>query len=279
MENKIPLSLISLLSEVFPRHYSASQLSGLFMNCDFELLGGQYDSKSGKMQKTFAQINNQSSNPLKVLGEFISVFMERDDEYASKEDQDSIKKALAKYGLEYRLGKIAPINGLNAGMSAEEEAFLLIDFANVQFVELGQSYADALNQRLSEMRICINNNAPLSAVFMAGSTLEGILMSLAIQNPQTFNQAAQSPKGKDGQVLPFTDWTLANLIDTSHALGYLREDVKKFSSALRDFRNYIHPREQVAASFNPDMHTAKICLQMLCATISNLNDRNLVKES
>jgi hypothetical protein len=106
--------------------------------------------------------------------------------------------------------------------------------------------------------------------------LEGVLISLAESKPKEFNEAPQSPK-REGSVLPFPQWTLANWIDVSYGLGYLREDVKKFSHALRDFRNYIHPREQVKRSFNPDMHTAKICSQTLYATIDDLSKRGLLK--
>ena len=68
-------------------------------------------------------------------------------------------------------------------------------------------------------------------------------------------------------VLKFQDWTLNNLIDVAKEVGFLNEDVKKFSHSLRDFRNYIHPRLQADAKFNPDEHTAKICFQVLKAAI------------
>jgi hypothetical protein len=29
---------------------------------------------------------------------------------------------------------------------------------------------------------------------------------------------------------------------------------------LKDFRNYIHPRQQAAQAFNPDKHTAEISI-------------------
>ncbi len=162
----------------------------------------------------------------------------------------------------------------------EEETFLSTKFDTDKLASCGlsPSYADALNQRMLEMKICTQYNAPLSVILMAGSTLEGILLSLAIQEPKQFNEVIQSPK-KDGKVLPFSEWSLANLIDVCGALKYLREDVKKFSIVLRDFRNYIHPREQVAANFNPDIHTAKICLQVLKATILDLSKKDLIKDN
>ena len=55
------------------------------------------------------------------------------------------------------------------------------------------------------------------------------------------------------------------------SLDLVGEDVKKFSHALRDFRNYIHPFQQMASQFNPDQHTAKICWQVLQAAITQLS--------
>ena len=62
-----------------------------------------------------------------------------------------------------------------------------------------------------------------------------------------------------------------NFIKRFSELGFLKEDVKKFSHALRDFRNYIHPYQQAASGFNPDIHTAKICWQVLKAAIFQLS--------
>ncbi len=64
---------------------------------------------------------------------------------------------------------------------------------------------------------------------------------------------------------------LAQLIDVSHDIGLIKKDVKKISHAVRDFRNYIHPNEQMNADFSPDLHTAKICLQVLYAAIADLD--------
>jgi hypothetical protein len=47
-------------------------------------------------------------------------------------------------------------------------------------------------------------------------------------------------------------------------------DVKKFSHGLRDFRNFIHPHEQMASGFTPDQHTAEICFQVLKAALATL---------
>jgi hypothetical protein len=51
-----------------------------------------------------------------------------------------------------------------------------------------------------------------------------------------------------------------------------RSDTQKFSHSLRDFRNYIHPFEQMSSGFNPREHTAKICLQVLKAAIYEISE-------
>lgn len=85
---------------------------------------------------------------------------------------------------------------------------------------------------------------------MTGSTLEGILLGIASKNPGVYNQAKSAPKDNNtGKVKTFNDWTLNNFIDTSCEIGYLKEDVRKFSLVLRDFRNYIHPFQQMSIGF------------------------------
>ena len=91
-----------------------------------------------------------------------------------------------------------------------------------------------------------------------------------LANPQRFNQAPNSPKDMAGKVKPFPEWSLVQFIDVACELGYLKLDVKKFSHALRDFRNYIHPYQQLSSRFAPDQHTARICLQVLKAGIASL---------
>ena len=63
---------------------------------------------------------------------------------------------------------------------------------------------------------------------------------VASRIPKVFNQAKSSPKDQNGKVKSFDFWSLSDLINVGFETGYLGLDVKKFSHALRDFRNYIH---------------------------------------
>ena len=119
----------------------------------------------------------------------------------------------------------------------------------------------------------LKQKTPLSVVLLCGSTLEGILLGFAIGDVQSFNQATSSPKHKQtGKVLQLQEWSLNSLIDVAHELKLIDLDVKKHSHSLRDFRNYIHPFEQMSAGFSPTEHTAKISFQVLKAAIAQLSE-------
>ncbi|MDB5281068.1 MAG: hypothetical protein JWO06_143 [Bacteroidota bacterium] len=159
-----------------------------------------------------------------------------------------------------------------------EDIFLNQEFKSISLDQLGLEarVTEVINTRFDEIKICLKNKASLSVIFLAGSSLEGVLLGIATSFPKAFNTAKTAPQ-KDGKVKMFHDWSLSNLIDTAHELGLLKEDVRKFSHALRDFRNYIHPLQQVGSGFHPDDHTARICWQVLMAAIHQLsNNRQLL---
>ena len=95
-------------------------------------------------------------------------------------------------------------------------------------------------------------------------------LGAAQKEPARFNRAAASPKANDGKVKHFPDWSLAQFIDVACEIDLLKPDVKKFSHGLRDFRNYIHPYEQMVSRFTPDEHTAKLCFQVLKAALASV---------
>ena len=156
----------------------------------------------------------------------------------------------------------------------EADEFLKQDYKQISIDSLGlsESITKVLQQRFDEIKACLSK-APLAAIFLCGSTLEGILLGIATNNPQKFNAAKASPKiGENGQVKKFQEWTLSDLINVARETGFIREDVKKFSHSLREFRNYIHPYEQAIQNFSPDEHTTKICWQVLMAAISQISE-------
>jgi hypothetical protein len=166
------------------------------------------------------------------------------------------------------------LSGKRVDPVQSETAFLGVDFSSVSLssAKVEPSVLPILESRLAEATRCLQAGAPLAVIFMCGSILEGLLLGLACTEPQKFNAAPNSPKDRTTQkVRSFHDWRLAELIDVACEVGYLKLDVKKFSHALRDFRNYIHPHQQMSSGFSPDKHTAEICMQVLKEAIASLS--------
>lgn len=163
--------------------------------------------------------------------------------------------------------------GIEVGEEEPEKQFLKQDFGKISIskVPIDSNLIPILESRLTEANQCLQGNSPLAVIFLCGSILEGILLGFALQKPREFNQASNSPKDKSGKVKLFHEWSLSEFIDVACELGFLKLDVKKFSHGLRDFRNYIHPYQQMASKFQPDKHTAEICLQVLKAALASLS--------
>lgn len=166
-------------------------------------------------------------------------------------------------------------NRNTASVIKEEVEFLnkKFDSANIKSLNLTTTMENVVQQRLDEIKKCLDNNIALGAIFLIGSTLEGLLIDVAKRNPENFNKSKLAPKDSDGNIKKFKDWSLNSLIDVAHETNFIGLDVKKFSHSLRDFRNYIHPEEQVAQNFNPDKNTAILAYHVLLAAMEDLNKR------
>ena len=139
-----------------------------------------------------------------------------------------------------------------------EEYFLKQNFEEIDWkkLDLESQLQSILQQRIEEIQKTLRAKAPLSVIFLCGSILEGLLLDIASKHPKLFNESTSAPKN-NGKVMAFPKWNLQSFIDVAYEIGLLSLDIKKYILSLRDFRNYIHPRQQIISNFFPDTHTAK----------------------
>jgi len=154
----------------------------------------------------------------------------------------------------------------------EEFISIKVEALNLAKLPIENSLIPIIKSRMDEIENCLNAKSPLATIFLCGSVLEGILFAIASKNMKDFNMANASPK-KDEKVKPFSEWSLKDYVDVSKELGYIDEDVKKFSHVVQDFRNYIHPYQQMAQQFNPSIETAKLCVQVVKIAIQQITNR------
>ena len=156
------------------------------------------------------------------------------------------------------------------------EDFLKVKISNLNISKLPieSCLHPIIETRMKEIDKCIENQVPLGCIFLCGSVLEGLLSAIAMKSPAEFNSAKASPKERDSvKVKSFDKWTLENYIAVAYELGYIKEDVKRFSHEVQNFRNYIHPYQQYFQKFNPTIDTAQLCAQVVKMAINQIAER------
>jgi hypothetical protein len=129
---------------------------------------------------------------------------------------------------------------------------------------------DELEKRWREAQRCAHVEAYTAAVIMMGSILEGLLLARAQQSVSTAFQSARAPRDKTGKSPAIHDWNLSTLIDVAVDVGWLKTDRGKFSHALRDSRNVVHPWQAVMSRANFDQATCKTSWHVLDASVEDL---------
>lgn len=129
---------------------------------------------------------------------------------------------------------------------------------------------EELNRRWREAQKCVHVEAFTSAVILMGSILEGLLLARAQQSASVAYQSGRAPKDKSGSVLAIPNWTLNSLIDVATDVGWVKMDRGKFSHALRESRNVVHPWQAVASRADFDAATCKTSWNVLDASVEDL---------
>ena len=247
--------------------YSDSTYGEFFGRHKVNIHGRKYQTYGTSKAKKMRAFWEQESDVLvgQVLSEMLDSYEAYCELNGSKVDTLVLDKAR---------GIVERLTGKPQKAKATEtvEGFLDREFVipNIQRLPVEQAVMPIIERRLDEARKTLAAGAYLSVVMLCGSILEAVLLGKAQREPVLFNSSKASPKTADGKVRQFHDWTLAHFIDVASELGVLKLDVQKFSHGLRDFRNYIHPYQQMISGFTPDEHTAKVCFQVLKAALASV---------
>lgn len=117
----------------------------------------------------------------------------------------------------------------------------------------------------------MNAEAYLAATIIMGSMLEGMLLAVLQKFPREGNTCKAAPiDPRTSKVKYFADWSLSDMINVAHEAGWIDLDVKKFSHSLREFRNLIHPYQQMVVKAFPDKDTCEISWLVVQAAANDL---------
>ena len=197
----------------------------------------------------------------RVLGDLLERRLLKAPDGVKPQELERYTSILARFGVERP----------RASPAASPEADLLRSvFRPELFARLPGEPAmgAALVSRMEEAHRCIEAEAYLSAVILCGSVLEGMCLGFGLQHPERVNRAFGAQYNRT--VPQFHEWKLREWIDVLARLGDLSRNVSEFGHALRDFRNYVHPAEQLANRFSPDRRTALIGFHVVVAALEDL---------
>ncbi len=127
-----------------------------------------------------------------------------------------------------------------------------------------------LEARWAEAQRCMAAEAYLATVLLLGSILEGALLVVIKARPADANRSAKSPRDAAGKPKPFREWSLHDCIEVACERGWLRGDRLRFSHALRESRNLIHPQQHLLLGEWPNSSSCRICWEVVRAAIDDL---------
>lgn len=130
--------------------------------------------------------------------------------------------------------------------------------------------ANSLKLRWEEAQRTLPANAHLATVLLLGSILEGVLLVVIQANPADANRSSKSPKDANGKPKLFRDWSLNDYIEVACDCRWLEGDRLRFTHALRESRNLIHPMLQTKVGEWPNEHSCRICWEVVNAAIADL---------
>ncbi len=97
-----------------------------------------------------------------------------------------------------------------------------------------------------------------SGIILCGGAIEAILTDLLIQNETAAKAAKSAPKNSD-----ITRWDLSYLINVAVELPLVSVGIEKLSHPIREYRNLVHPGNELRNNLRFDAEEAKIAVEVL----------------
>lgn len=120
--------------------------------------------------------------------------------------------------------------------------------------------ADLLVARLDEVEAAHRSGAFVLAVVGTGSFLEGLLDDVVRQCDPEIDKK-------------YRNTNLDLLLRRAHERGWIQPDAFQFSDIMRQYRNFVHPREQLRKGVTCDGDTVLMCWQPVLAVVNDLDER------
>ena len=262
------LEIVFGMKSGYVLNFSDAGFEQFFESYDVDIHGARYRIYGTSKAKKLRAFWDQEPDDLvgRVLFGLLDVCEVLCSPEVRERDSEALKKSRA---IVARLSGISPEAN---SLPSERIPNRKIEIPSIQNLPVAPAVSEIIQDRLKEAQTCLSVGAHLSVIFLCGSVLEAVLIGAARNEPEEFNRSKRSPKNSQGKVKDFGEWKLSQLIDVTYDIGLLKPDSLRFSHTLRDFRNYIHPEQQLKEDFKPDNYTSEGCFQALKTALADLSD-------
>lgn len=147
-----------------------------------------------------------------------------------------------------------------------------ITMKDISFID-DIDFRNILYDRLNEIDRVFIMNANYSTVFLSISTIEGIFKHISSIFKQEIRQLPTYPTNDNGNPKQFNKIPIDELYLLLKEIGILPEikDFDKIYKLFKDYRNFIHPQEQLKKAWAVDLGQAQMALGLLNATLVNFS--------
>lgn len=97
-----------------------------------------------------------------------------------------------------------------------------------------------------------------SVIILSGGAIEAILVDRLQSDPGRATASNKAPKDAD-----ISKWNLNDLVNVAVDLDYVSAGVEKLSHSVRDYRNLVHPGNEIRKKLRFDSEEARIALEVL----------------
>ena len=206
--DKLYLEKILEMDGGYVLKFSDATFKQLFNRYSVDIHGDRYQTYGRSKAKKMHAFWEQESDTLvaHVLSEMVDTYEALCDSGSYERDAAALRKSREI---------VARISGKSlGGNSTTDDGFLSKEFEIPSTRKLPVDFvvAQIIEDRLRELQITLSNQGYLSAIFLCGSVLEGVLLGAAQQQPEKFNRSNSSPKSRDGKVKQFPDWSLSRKV-------------------------------------------------------------------
>lgn len=255
---------------------SVKALVGFFRRAGWDV--GEYDGESRKAW-TIAQLLRRRDD----AGAIEQVLKRMTDPREYQQDRESADEVLERlnYLLEVEnLHVELDVNlrpAVRTGRATPRDLPVDISRQKLQYsiaeIVTDQRLVPVLEQRVVELEKCRASGCYLSAMILLGSLIEGLLLDAAENRPIPASVWDEA-EAKAENIRPAKtaeNMNLQALIYVAHSLKWIDTDAYRIASAVRGFRNLVHPNAQrKLAGRSPDEDTVDMYWPVFVGTANDL---------